>query len=73
MMGILDGRSTRQLQLSRYLTATNGGWAFWSLYLLFSMLGAMALHFLVEKPFLKLKDRPGLQANPGSLKTAKTQ
>jgi len=55
------------------LTKDLGGWAFWSLYLLFSMLGAMALHFLVEKPFLKLKDRPGLQTNPGSLRTAKTQ
>ncbi len=61
------------IPLAFALTAYGGGAAFWCFYFLFSILGAMALHFTVEKPFLKLKDRSGLRADLSSLKTAKVQ
>ena len=41
---------------------------FWPLYLLFSFSSALLLHFLVEKPFLILKDRKRLKSANGALK-----
>ena len=41
---------------------------FWPLYLLFSFSSALLLHFLVEKPFLILKDRKRLKSANGALR-----
>lgn len=46
---------------------------FWCLYLSASVLAAVALHFTVEKPFLRLKDSPRLRTNSSLFKTVKVQ
>ena len=50
------------IPLAVALSRNSNSFAFWLFYIGFSYAGAITLHFLVEKPFLKLKDRgTGLQ------------
>ncbi|PHR55536.1 MAG: hypothetical protein COA43_15220 [Robiginitomaculum sp.] len=45
------------IPLALALTLPNAPLSFWGIYMIFAFAGALVLHFLVEKPFLKIKNR----------------
>ena len=45
------------IPLSLALTLPNAPISFWGIYIALAFAGALVLHFLVEKPFLKIKNR----------------
>jgi peptidoglycan/LPS O-acetylase OafA/YrhL len=49
------------------ITAGRGGVVFWSFYFIVSLAAALLLHLVVERPFLKLKDRLALQTTTAAL------
>jgi peptidoglycan/LPS O-acetylase OafA/YrhL len=61
------------LPLAFVLTHESGALTFWGAYLVLSVAWATTLHFLVEKPFLKLKESRAQAVNDVRLKPANFQ